>query len=300
MVNPNGDNLIFLISQPRSGSTLLQRILAGSPDIHTCSEPWIMLPMLAPFSDDPGPRVYDLDLTKTAIHEFCGEDAYCQAMATAAAKLYSSRLNGSGKTRFLDKTPRYYEIANRLRTTFPHAKFITLYRNPLSVLASILSTWVWEDLERLPGFNRDLMHAPKVLTQPYNSGAVVHYERLIAHPDSVVRYLCFYLGVEYDPQMLQYGSRAKPAGTFGDHKVNDFTAPVATPLETWKRVLAEPDRWVLARAYLLSLGERTLELLGYPQARLLRDLDAIRPAGFNADARLLELAPITEAAFKTT
>ena len=36
-------NLIFLISQPRAGSTLTQRILGSHQDIHTISEPWIML-----------------------------------------------------------------------------------------------------------------------------------------------------------------------------------------------------------------------------------------------------------------
>src|SRR6516165_4829830 len=40
----DGSNLIFLFSQPRAGSTLLQRILGRHPDIHTVAEPWIMLP----------------------------------------------------------------------------------------------------------------------------------------------------------------------------------------------------------------------------------------------------------------
>ena len=36
-------NLIFLISQPRSGSTLTQKIIGSHKDIYTRSEPWIML-----------------------------------------------------------------------------------------------------------------------------------------------------------------------------------------------------------------------------------------------------------------
>jgi len=34
-----GENLVFLVSLPRSGSTLLQRILSNHPDVHTVAEP---------------------------------------------------------------------------------------------------------------------------------------------------------------------------------------------------------------------------------------------------------------------
>ena len=35
--------LVFLLSLPRSGSTLLQRLLAAHPQVHTVAEPWLML-----------------------------------------------------------------------------------------------------------------------------------------------------------------------------------------------------------------------------------------------------------------
>ncbi|WP_189477523.1 sulfotransferase [Halioglobus pacificus] len=35
--------LIFLISQPRSGSTLTQRLIATHEEVFTRSEPWLML-----------------------------------------------------------------------------------------------------------------------------------------------------------------------------------------------------------------------------------------------------------------
>ena len=38
-----GEGLIFIISQPRAGSTLLQRMLSGHPDIATAAEPWLLL-----------------------------------------------------------------------------------------------------------------------------------------------------------------------------------------------------------------------------------------------------------------
>ena len=37
---------VFLISLPRSGSTLLQKMLMAHPEIDSCAEPWIMLPLI--------------------------------------------------------------------------------------------------------------------------------------------------------------------------------------------------------------------------------------------------------------
>ena len=37
------ENLIFIISLPRSGSTYLQSLLSNNKFINTCSEPWILL-----------------------------------------------------------------------------------------------------------------------------------------------------------------------------------------------------------------------------------------------------------------
>ena len=37
------ENLILMISPPRAGSTMLQRILGSHSDIHTVSEPWLVL-----------------------------------------------------------------------------------------------------------------------------------------------------------------------------------------------------------------------------------------------------------------
>ena len=35
---PDGSNLVFLVGCPRSGTTWLQRLLAGHPDVHTGQE----------------------------------------------------------------------------------------------------------------------------------------------------------------------------------------------------------------------------------------------------------------------
>lgn len=63
-------NLIFLISQPRSGSTLLQKILSKSPDIATTSEPWISLHPIFSYKTNGISTVYNSKLAIEALAEF--------------------------------------------------------------------------------------------------------------------------------------------------------------------------------------------------------------------------------------
>ena len=80
-----GENLIFLISQPRAGSTMSQRILGSHPNIYTVSEPWILLGPLYPLHFDNFDAEYDARLFKTAWQSFFqqlpkGEEAYYQGL----------------------------------------------------------------------------------------------------------------------------------------------------------------------------------------------------------------------------
>src|SRR5713101_1022969 len=150
MITPLGENLIFIISQPRAGSTLLQRILAGHPRIFATAEPWLMLHPLYALKDCGLKAEYDATLARSALGDFCeilqgGEEAYVEAIRAMSVSLYNNALRAGGRERFLDKTPRYYFVCEELRRVFPKAKYIFLLRNPLSVLASILATWVKQD-----------------------------------------------------------------------------------------------------------------------------------------------------------
>ena len=48
---------------------------------------------------------------------------------------------GGGARFFLDKSPPYYFVATDIIRLFPDGKFVFLWRNPLSIVASIIDTW---------------------------------------------------------------------------------------------------------------------------------------------------------------
>ena len=110
-----GQNLIFIISQPRSGSTLLQRILAGHVQIQTSAETWLMLYPAYAFKNTGLESEFNSKWAKEGIMEFLtnytdGDTTYIEAWRNWAGFIYGNALEKSGKKYFLDKTPRYYFI----------------------------------------------------------------------------------------------------------------------------------------------------------------------------------------------
>jgi len=196
-----GKNLIFLISQPRAGSTLLQRILGGHQDIHTVAEPWLMLHPLYALKAKGIETEYDSNLARNGLDDFLlnvpeGLDLYYEAVREMATVLYDRKLALSGKSYFLDKTPRYYLIISELYRTFPKAKFIILLRNPMAVLSSTLDTWFGNKIDILKkSLNyKDLIEGPRYLIEGIEhlkeDAIVAHYEDLVVDPEQTVLRIC--------------------------------------------------------------------------------------------------------------
>ena len=168
-----GKNLIFLISQPRAGSTLTQRMLGSHCEIHTVSEPWLMLHPLYALRPEGYEVEYNAEWARNAVQGFVdelpdGKEAYFNGLRRMYSYLYNCAATSSGKRYFLDKTPRYYFIISELYKTFPEARFIILLRNPLAVLCSIINTWTQDDWFKLYLYKQDLLEAPARLIEGIN------------------------------------------------------------------------------------------------------------------------------------
>jgi hypothetical protein len=285
-----GDNLVFLISQPRVGSTLLQRILGNHPDIHTVSEPWLMLPPLYPLRNDGLQVEYDLEVARKAVLGFFqnlpeGEDEYFNGLRCMYGGFYAKALRASGKRYFLDKTPRYYFIISELYRTFPQAHFIIMFRNPLAVLCSITNTWVQQHWHSLRTYKYDLIRAPNLLLKGMEAlgrqALVVSYERLLHDPKAEVEKVCEWLAIEFVPAMIQYGQADLPRWPLGDQeKVYRHSQPSADSVDKWVIALDDPQIWRLANEYLDFLGKNILDQMGYSYEELQRIVERRRPGRF--------------------
>lgn len=313
-IGSKGENLIFLLSQPRGGSTLLQQILGNHPEIHTIPEPWIALPALYTLYTHKIDRDYNtpysLYFARTAIEDFVrrlpkGEEDYIEGVRLMYEHLYNRAMEGSGRKFFLDKGPRYYHIMPELGCVFPEASYIILLRNPLAVLISIFNTWIGtrDRLGRLYEFKHDLLHGPRHLIE----GAkllgerciVVRYEDLLKSPEAEIGKICGKLRIEFFHEMLNYDVKEKYIGSLGYKEQRDdykLGRPDAANIDRWVLSLREPQVWRMAGDYLDYLGEDLLGRMGYHYADLRRLLDKHRPGrlGLLRTSPLLRLIKMAE------
>jgi len=264
------EQIIFLISQPRSGSTLLQAILGSHPEIFTCTEPWIALPFIYALKKEGSEFEFNGRDARHALKGFLNENGineifYQAALNSFLKSLYSKAMADTGKRIFLDKTPRYYEVAIDLIKIFPNAKFIILFRHPLAVLNSILNTWVNEKIDMLYYHSRDLLVAPTKLINfisKYKENLyVVKYENLVSSPQTEIAKICAYLGINYFDEMINYKSDME--WTSGDKKFKEKKVPDSKSVEAWRNQLENKRYTNFCFYYLRELGEELVGSLGY-------------------------------------
>jgi hypothetical protein len=164
----------------------------------------------------------------------------------------------------------------------PHAKFIILFRNPLAVLNSILKTAVRGRWLLLANHRRDLLRAPRLLFEGLelleDRAYALHYEALVSHPQAQIVELCAWLGLDYHPQMLDYGQAPPPQGAMGDSStVNKLNRPTADRLNQWQDLAAQPQTLHIAQQYLQTLGPDLLQKIGYSYDELSRPLGTEAP-----------------------
>ena len=275
---------IFLFSLPRSGSTLLQRVVSTHPDVATASEPWILLPLLYSSRSERVIAEYDHSSAARAIIEFArdtlpgGMNDYRSELAAAATRIYTGAARG--KPYFLDKTPRYHLVAKDIVELFPESPTIFLWRNPLSIAASMIETWghgQWI----LDACAVDLFDGLANLTDVYanegNRAITVRYEDLVLDPSSTMRRLFHEIGIQDHPQAVHDFDAVRLTGTMGDSSgVERYKRISPQSLTQWQRAFDNPIRKAWARRYLRWIGKQRLELMGYSLEVLETELAASR------------------------
>jgi hypothetical protein len=218
---------LFLVSLPRSGSTMTQAVLSNHDAIATTPEPWVQL-MAASFQRlDLVRAKFDWKLGVEALDACApGQSLVGQAkerLHELADELYTETCERTGATYFLDKTPRYYYILEELYERYPDAKFLILSRNLVSVLLSIYKTWIQSGSpERLDRYLCDLFDGPRYLKSFLDAHGdservmSITYESIMQNPEEVFRAIFEWLGLDFDPSMLNYEANDQYQGKFGD------------------------------------------------------------------------------------
>jgi hypothetical protein len=272
---------IFIFSLPRAGSTLLQRILTTHDEINTTGEPWLLLPLVYAQREHGVYAEYVHTSSNKAINEIIGQlpegrADYFKAVRKMALSIYND-LNANGEKYFLDKTPRYYLIINEISQIFPDAKFIFLFRNPLSNLASLIQSF-WGG--KLGDYRHriDIYEGPRMLAAGYKTFLrpchTVRYEDLVQKPGETIQAICDYLDLEYNDRMLSAFSGVRLKGSMGDSiGTKNYKMVDSQPLNKWKAILGSRHRVAYAKKILDFIGEDAIQTMGYHSESLNKDLD---------------------------
>ena len=289
-------NILFILGLPRSGTTLLQRILNASAEVATVPESWLFLPFLSLREARHHKAVYGAGAAAMAMETFLqGDESLENDLAGCLRDYLAKRYPDCSY--FCEKTPRNLLYAERLRKWFPDERYIILNRNPLNVAASIFRTFERNTLVAYK-FRVDLELGLKQLVQQNRApgkALVIRYEDLVGNPGETIQSCSEFLKLKepLDPE----AQLERLPGRFGDPTGQyAYSAIENQPEMGYLRFIDSKyrRRWFLR--FLEGIGKSDFELLGYDYWKnhaAIRNLRVVKPAGLRdlgycAAGRILE------------
>jgi hypothetical protein len=280
--------MLFVISSPRSGSTMLERMLESHSQILGGPEPHLLTPLAHlgvwdKVDKAPYDHVLAAESQKLFVSKLPNQDQdYWDACRAYCDTLYGRYLETSGKEVCLDKTPAYGLILPFMAKIYPDAKYVVLTRHPLATFSSFANSFFdgdYEEAQRFnPLLNRYVPAMAKFLRQEEVPFLHVRYEDLVKEPEDQMRKIYEYIGVPFEEDTINYGDK-KPAAEgekgLGDPiGVQQHNRPSTASLAKWVNELATDDaKLTLMRKIIGELDPADLDTLGYPLAELWRPLE---------------------------
>jgi hypothetical protein len=246
--DPEADRLlvapVFVLSAPRSGSTLLRVVLDSHSQLHAPIETHVRRLSVR----------FTTRLVRAAMEDLGHNVADVEHILWD--RMLHRELLRSGKQTVVEKTPSNVFVADRFALCWPDARFIFLLRHPMSIARS----WHDADPPRRP-MNRAIHHTLNYMAalehaRRRHAGLTVRYEDLTAEPTAETRRICDYLGVPWEPGMISYGRQhhgefRKGMGDWRD-KIRTGTVqpgrPLPDPDEIPRDLREMCERWGYATA----------------------------------------------------
>jgi tetratricopeptide (TPR) repeat protein len=209
---------IFVVGLPRSGSTLVEQILAS----HSSVEGTFELPNV-------------LTIVREFDHGNPEHNAYPESVRAAPRELFAGLGRRyleetapirSGRPHFIDKMPNNFSHVGLIHTMLPNAIIVDVRRHPMDSCFSTYKQYFAEgqsfsyDLTDLGRYYRcylSLMdHWDDVLP-----GKVLHlqYEELVRDPEANIRRLLTHCGLDFEPACLAFHETKRPVRTASAEQV---------------------------------------------------------------------------------
>ena len=208
------DDPIFIVGLPRSGTTLVERIVAQSAEIVAGGELGVLPSQLTLASKRTGATSEG----RWAAHLGALDLA---ALGRAYVRI-AADLAGAAGRRFTDKYPPNLLFAGVITAALPRAKIVAVHRKPMdacwALYKSLFNTGVYpysyslDDVAQYYAASRRLsQHWENVL--PDVRYLQVSYEALVADPQVQGRRIADFLGLRWNPAMLDFHADGSAATT---------------------------------------------------------------------------------------
>ena len=218
---------IFVLGMPRSGTTLIEQILASHSRVHGAGECDSVVRAITRKAD--GPAGYPQSVLKWRDKNFrqIGDDTVDYLSKQAAGQAY-----------VIDKTPRNFFYLGLIRQALPGARIIHCVRDPLDTAYSNYrqlfasgNSYAYDqnDLVRYMQAYQTLMaHWHQVVP---NGFLDVRYEDVVANQEAETRRLLDYCGLEYEPEGLDFHTTERSVQTASAAQVRSKL--YATSVRAW-------------------------------------------------------------------
>lgn len=232
---------IFVIGMPRSGTTLVERILSSHPDVYSAGELMNFGMTLKRASGSRTPLLLDPDTILRA------RDLDWTQLGEA---YLSSTRPATGHTpRFVDKLPHNFQYAGYIARALPKAKIVCLRRDPMDTCLSNFrqlfaptSSYFDYSLDLLDTgryyvlFDRLMAHWQRVLP-----GRIleVDYETLVETQEASSRRILDFCGLSWHEACLHFEENPSPVATAS---VAQVRSPIyRNALRRWRKYEAQMD-----------------------------------------------------------
>jgi tetratricopeptide (TPR) repeat protein len=221
---------VFVVGMPRSGTTLVEQVIASHPMAHGAGELRRLHALIEPLGEFPASVA---DLTGEQLRAL--GQSYLDHVAPLAA----------GRPRVVDKMPSNYLYAGPIRLILPDARIIHCRRDPADTCLSCYTklfageqafTYDQRELGRHHrAYQRLMAHWRTCL--PASHFLEVDYEAMVEDLEAETRRILDFLGLPWDEACLRFHETQRPIRTAS---VNQVRQPIyASSVGRWRGHVAQ-------------------------------------------------------------